>query len=193
MATAPRFALAALALSTMGATTMQPGTAFDRTDAPAVLELRSSAFAEGARIPNRYTAAGEGMSPPLSWEGAPATTRSFVLLVEDPDAHGRTPYVHWLVYDIPAGTTELAEGIPTTPRIANVPGALQGENTAQHIGYTPPRPPRQDPPHAYHFELFALNAELKLPAGATREQVMAAASKHVVAKGQLVGTFGSAR
>lgn len=167
---------------------MRPTTVYERTDAPTAIEVRSSAFEAGANIPHSH--AGDGSSPPLAWSGIPPSARSLLLIVEDPDARGSTPYVHWLVYAIPADTKGLPASIPNLPRLGDPPGAVQGKNSAGTIGYTPPHPPRQDPPHAYHFELFALDTTLSLPAGITREQVMAAASGHIVAKGELVGFYG---
>lgn len=169
---------------------MRITTAYERIDAPDVLEVRSNAFEAGARIPDEHTAAGAGVSPELSFANIPPQARSLVLLVEDPDAPGKTPYVHWLVYDLPADTTSLPAGIPNEGRLQDPPGALQGQTSAKTVGYVPPRPPRHDPPHHYHFELFALDSELSLPEGATREQVLQAAAPHIVAKGRIIGTFG---
>lgn len=174
-----------------GTSTMRTTTVYERIDAPDVLAIHSKAFEPGARIADENTGAGAGISPPLSFANIPPSARSLVLLVEDPDAPGKTPYVHWLVYDLPADTKSLPAGLPNEGRLEHPQGALQGRNSAKTIGYTPPHPPKHDPPHHYHFELFALNtAALDLPEGATREEVIAAARPHIVAKGQIIGTFG---
>lgn len=174
-----------------GTSTMRTTTVYEHVDAPDVLSIHSKSFAPGGRISDENTGAGAGLSPPLSFADIPPSARSLVLLVEDPDAPGKTPYVHWLVYDLPADTKSLPAGLPDEGRLEHPQGALQGRTSAKTVGYTPPHPPRHDPPHAYHFELFALNtATLALPEGATREQVIAAAMPHIVAKGRIIGTFG---
>src|SRR5256885_14226934 len=125
--------------------------------APATIEVRSGAFAPRRKIPGRFTAYGEGISPPLSWRGVPAGTRSQVLIVEDPDAPTPEPFVHWLMYNIPPETRSLPEGIPPKPRLDDPRGAVQGVNSRGSIGYFGPAPPRGDPPHHYHFQIFALD------------------------------------
>lgn len=165
---------------------------FDRpvSAAPDVIDVRSTAFEPDRAIPDRYTSAGAGLSPPLSWSGVPSSAKSLVLLVEDPDAPRATPYVHWLVYDIPAATTSLPDAIPAHPRLDA--GALQGETSRGTVGYAPPAPPKGDLPHAYHFELFALDEPtLGLRPGADRAEVVAAMQGHVVGKGELVGVHAA--
>jgi Raf kinase inhibitor-like YbhB/YbcL family protein len=156
----------------------QPGI-----EASASIQVRSSAFEPGQRIPERFTAYDEGISPPLGWNGVPAGTRSLVLIMEDPDAPMREPFVHWLMYNIPPETTSLPEGIPGEPRLDDPPGALQGVNSRGSIGYFGPR----DPPHHYHFQIFALDTKLRLPPGVDRPTLAEAMSGHVLAKGELVG------
>jgi Raf kinase inhibitor-like YbhB/YbcL family protein len=161
--------------------------------AQAALSVTSPAFQPGAAIPAPYTSYGEGFSPSLRWSNAPVGTKSFVLLMEDPDATTPKPYVHWLLYNVPAATTQLPESVPTPPRLKEPEGALQGRNSRGQIGYVGPRPPEGDPPHHYHFQIFALDTPLDVPPGADREAVLKAMAGHVIARGELVGTFQRAR
>jgi Raf kinase inhibitor-like YbhB/YbcL family protein len=167
--------------------------AFERGEtrgaAAAQLTVTSPAFASGGAIPMPFTAYGEKFSPPLRWSGAPSQAKSFVLLMEDPDAKAPKPYAHWVLYNVPAGTAALNESVPTPPRLKEPRGAMQGRNSRGQVGYVGPRPPEGDPPHHYHFQLFALDATLSLPPAADRESVVKAMSGHVVARGELVGTY----
>lgn len=156
------------------------------------LAVASSAFAEGSAIPAPYSQYGERFSPALSWTGAPAATRSFAIMLEDPDAKQPKPFVHWLVYNLPPATTRLPESIPAALRLADPKGALQGRNSRGAIGYMGPRPPAGDPPHHYHFEVFALDTLLAVAPGLDREGVLKALGGHVLASGETVGTFARA-
>ncbi|MGI9041190.1 MAG: YbhB/YbcL family Raf kinase inhibitor-like protein [Gemmatimonadales bacterium] len=103
----------------------------------------------------------EDISPPLRWKRAPQGTRSFAVLMEDPDAREPKPFAHWIAYDIPADTTGLPLGVPTDARMeAPVSGMLQGRNSRGSIGYFGPKPPVGDRPHRYHFQVFALDRML---------------------------------
>jgi len=97
--------------------------------------LTSSAFQAGADIPRKYTCDGEDVSPPLRWENAPGGTKAFAMIADDPDAPGGT-WVHWVIYDLPAETKELTEGVPKTEVIAG--GAKQGINDFRKVGYGGP-------------------------------------------------------
>lgn len=148
-------------------------------------------FRNEAPIPLAHTADGDNASPSLSWSGAPDGTKSFVVIVDDPDAAQPKPFVHWIVYDLPAGVTQLREGLLTEPVLPHPEGAKQGTNSRGATGYFGPKPPVGDPPHAYQFQVFALDvASLELDPGARREAVLAAMEGHVLASGTLVGTFG---
>ena len=154
-----------------------------------VLTLTSS-FEKDQPIPLAHAADGDDASPPLTFGEAPKGTKSFVLIADDPDADKPKPFVHWLAYDIPADTKALREGMPGTPVMQQPKGMKQGVNSKGSIGYTGPKPPVGDPPHHYHFQLFALDVEsLDLKPGATRDEVLAAMKDHVLAEGELVGTF----
>ena len=158
-------------------------------DAP-TLELSSPAFADGEPIPKDFAAQGQNLSPPLRWEAGPEGTAAWVVLVEDPDAPvPAPPFVHWVAYDLPPDVTELREGVPGAPRLDVPAGALQGPNDRGSIGWFGPLPPVGDPAHRYHFQVFALDRTLDLPHGSTREEVLDAMRGHVLAAGELVGTY----
>lgn len=147
--------------------------------------VKSPAFTEDHPIPTKYTADGGDVSPPLTWSGVPHGTRSLVLLCEDPDAP-RGTWSHWVLYGLPGETRELGEGAAGGPLPA---GAAQGVNDFGRPGYGGPSPP-PGAPHRYYFKLTALSVELQLPAGAKRQDVLAAMDGHVLGEGWLMGTYG---
>ena len=152
------------------------------------LELQSSAFALNSRIPMPYVCTDVGgaeKSPPLAWRGAPAGTKTFALVVRDPDAPGGS-FVHWVVYNLPANTTKLDADVPKTDTIAG--SGNQGVNGFGNIGYQGPCPPPGQP-HHYHFHLYALDTKLELKPGATADDVEQAAKGHALADADLVGIF----
>jgi len=149
------------------------------------IQLVSPAFAEGAPIPAKYTCDGEDVSPPLQWSGVPQGTKSIALICDDPDAPLGT-WVHWVLYNIPPTVTELSEGIPATEIIPN--GARQGTSDFQLIGYGGPCPP-PGRPHRYYFRIYALNTDLQLDPGATKTELVNAMKGHILAEGQLMGTY----
>ena len=154
----------------------------------ATLKVSSAAFGPGQRIPVRYTCDGEDVSPPLRWQGAPTGTRSFALVVDDPDAPVGT-FIHWVLYNIPPDRSDLPEGVP---RQLEVPGiGLQGTNDFRdnRIGYRGPCPP-PGKPHRYFFKLYALNTTLDIIKGASAATVERAMRGHILAQGQLMGTYG---
>jgi len=154
------------------------------------LQVTSTAFAEGQPIPQKYTCQGSDISPPLKWTGAPAYAKSFALIADDPDAPDpRAPkmtWVHWVLYDLPATTTELAEHIAKTPTLPN--GAKQGITDFRRIGYGGPCPPPGGA-HRYFFKLYALDIMLNLNPGLTKADLLKAMEGHVLAQGQLMGTY----
>jgi Raf kinase inhibitor-like YbhB/YbcL family protein len=154
----------------------------------AKIALTSSAFAPDAAIPAQYSDYADGVSPELSWS-AFAGTRSYVLAMEDPDAKPVTPFVHWLAWNIPADVTHLPEGLQKQPRLTAPDGVIQGTGTRGSAGYYGPHPPVGDPPHHYHFQIFALDTLLGVPPGADRDALLAAIKDHVIAKGELVGHY----
>jgi len=149
------------------------------------LSLTSTAFAEGQPIPQKYTCQGSDISPPLIWTHAPANTKSFAIIVDDPDAPMGT-WVHWVLYDLPAGTNALREDVAKTQSLAG--NAKQGINDFHQLGYGGPCPP-PGKPHRYYFKIYALDAMLDLQPGATKKEVEAAMKGHILAEGQLMGTY----
>lgn len=163
------------------------------TTARGRLQVRSDDFRQGGAIPMTFSAYGQDVSPSLDWSAAPAGTRSFALLMEDPDASVGKPFVHWIAWNIPASMTGLPDAVPATPQIPDLGNMRQGRNTRGSVGYFGPRPPVGDRPHRYHFQLFALDTVLNLVPGASREELLAAMQGHVLGKGELVGTYRQAQ
>ena len=149
------------------------------------LEIESSAFKAGEFIPKKYSCQGEDVSPPLNWSGAPEGTRSFLLIRDDPDAPMGT-WVHWLVYDIPVGTTSLPENVSKAPTLEN--GAKQGNTSFGRVGYGGPCPPPSKP-HRYFFKLYALDSTLGLRPGIKKEELLKAMEGHILAETQLMGLY----
>lgn len=152
--------------------------------AGASMNLSSTSFSNGASIPPRYTCDGTNTSPALDWSGAPAATKSFALILHDPDAP--VDFTHWLAYKIPSNIQQLAEGASNQGSMPA--GSAEGMNGFGRTGYGGPCPPHGKP-HHYVLLFYALNADLSLPAGATREQLEAAMRSHIVATGRLTGTY----
>jgi Raf kinase inhibitor-like YbhB/YbcL family protein len=113
------------------------------------------------------------------------------LIVDDPDAPIAEPWVHWVIYKIPGSATGLKEGIPRQEKLDDPKGALQGKNTwpSGNLGYRGPAPPRGHGVHHYHFKLYALDAELDLKPGLDKKALLAAMAGHILAQGELIGTF----
>ena len=149
------------------------------------ITLTSSAFREGETIPKQYTGDGKDISPPLHWDAVPEGTNSIALICDDPDAP-RGTWVHWVLFNMPGDTRQLAEGIPAEKVLGN--GARQGKNDFGKIGYGGPAPPRGKP-HRYFFKLYALDTQIDLPAGVNKEKVVAAMEGHILAEGQLMGKY----
>jgi hypothetical protein len=190
--------LAALGLAIAGCrrpapspeTPAQPPSYGGATTMPDLFSITSSAFAEGARIPTRYTGDGEDLSPPLSWQGVPEGTVSFALVMDDPDAP-RGTFTHWVLYNLPAERKDLSAGMPTTKTLADLGDAAQGLNDFGKIGYGGPAPPR-GPAHHYRFTIYALNARLDLAPGVNPSQLDQAMQKRarILGQARLVGTYG---
>ncbi len=151
----------------------------------ASLEIKSSAFQPGGTMPRKNTCDGNDLSPQLSWSNPPSGTRAFALIVDDPDAMGGA-WVHWVIYDLPADTREMAEGVPTTEALSN--RAKQGINDFHKIGYGGPCAP-QGQTHRYVFKLYALDAPTGLQPRATKQQLLKAIENHVLAEGELIGRY----
>jgi Raf kinase inhibitor-like YbhB/YbcL family protein len=148
------------------------------------MRIFSSAFREGDLIPPKYTCDGEDVSPPLEWEGVPGAAKSLALIVDDPDAPSGE-FVHWLVFDIPTSENGVADGIGIAgPKVG---GGTQGKNGFGETAYGGPCPPSGT--HRYYFHLYALDATVGLPSGASRNEVESAMRSHIVAKAQLMGRY----
>ncbi|PUA29121.1 MAG: hypothetical protein B0W54_00475 [Cellvibrio sp. 79] len=153
------------------------------------LDISSPAFQAGAPIPPLFALEGENISPPLVWSKGPEGTKSYAIIMEDPDVAQNPPFVHWLLFNLPADVVSLPQGIPPLPELAKPDGALQGKNDRGSIGYIGPNPPTQDSAHHYYFQIFALDKKLNLPVGTTREELLAAMQGHVLANGFIIGTY----
>jgi len=152
------------------------------------MRLSSTAFAANAEIPSKLTCEGADRSPPLAWTEVPAGAKSLALIVDDPDAPDpaapKMTWVHWVLYDIPAGTAGLAEAIATTALPA---GTLEGLNDWKRTGYRGPCPPIGR--HRYFFKLYALDIvvpDLHKPSKTVLEKAM---KGHILAQAELVGTY----
>lgn len=149
------------------------------------LSLSSPVFQEGEKIPLKYACDVQDISPPLMWGEPPSGTEAFTLIMDDLDSPGGV-FTHWVLFNLPGNSQELPEALPRENQLAS--GALQGSNDFGRIGYSGPCPP-SGPAHRYCFSLYALDQPLNLKAGASKEQVLDAMHGHVLAQGQLTGTY----
>jgi Raf kinase inhibitor-like YbhB/YbcL family protein len=155
----------------------------------AQLTLSSPAFADGARLPERFTADGEGVSPPLTWTGVPAGAVALALLVEDPDAPAPNPLVHAVVWNLPPDSAGLEEGAIAADGRGAFDGSDVGRNSYQQEGWLPPDPPTGHGSHDYVFQLFALSEAAALDVSPGRSAVLEALRGRVLAAGMLSGTY----
>ncbi len=154
------------------------------------LIVKSTAFTEGHPIPHSHGEDGEDLSPDLSWSTPPPGTVEFALIVDDPDAPVAEPWVHWIIAKIPASAKGLPAGFheKSLPEGAP-PGLVQGKNTWGTVGYRGPAPPHGHGVHHYHFKFYALDEALAVPEGIEKHELLELISGHVVARGELVGTY----
>jgi Raf kinase inhibitor-like YbhB/YbcL family protein len=145
------------------------------------IEVSSPSFEPGATIPERHTGEGQDVSPPVQWGGLPQRTREIAIVCDDPDAPTQKPFVHWVVYKIPADRKGLPEG--------STEGALEGINDFRGRGYGGCMPPRGHGVHHYHFKVYALDTELDAPAGLSKDELLVAMKGHILDEGELVGTY----
>ena len=155
----------------------------------AAIELSSPAFADGARLPPRFTADGEGVSPPLVWGPLPEGTQSLALIVEDPDAPAPQPLVHAVVWNIPPSEARLAEGAIVADGAGHRDGQDVGRNSYLMEGWLPPDPPTGHGEHAYAFQLFALAVTPDPGETPGRSALVRAMAGNVLAAGLLTGTY----
>jgi Raf kinase inhibitor-like YbhB/YbcL family protein len=150
------------------------------------LELTSDAFLNGQSFPAKYSCTGRNISPALNWNEPPAGTKSFALIVDDPDAPMGT-WVHWVLFNIPADKHNLEEDLPVTGKNVDPNAIYVGKNSSGKIGYDGPCPPSGT--HRYFFKLYALDSTISLLPGATKEQVLKEMQGHILGQGELMGTF----
>jgi len=150
-----------------------------------MLQLTSSAFEHESNIPTQFSCDGRNISPELSWSAAPAGTKSFALVMDDPDAPIPGGYTHWLVYNIPASANHIPENAPNQDRLPS--GGIQGKNDSGKYGYTGPCPPSGT--HRYYFRLYALDTELSQDSAASKASLEKAIHGHVLATAELLGRY----
>ena len=147
--------------------------------------ISSPSFSQGSEIPRKFTCDGADVSPELTWTGPPAGTQSFALIADDPDAPVGT-WTHWVLYDLPAPTATLAEGVSKVDEVPT--GGRQGRNDFRKIGYGGPCPP-PGKPHRYFFKLYALDRMLNLKPGSSKQDVEQAMQNHILGKAEVMGTY----
>jgi Raf kinase inhibitor-like YbhB/YbcL family protein len=188
-----RFRLAACTALTLGAlvgaaTPQERGAAGSGGEKPSAFALSSTAFRSGGEIPIRYTCEGADVSPPLDWQGVPEGTKSFALVVDDPDAPDpgapRTTWVHWVVVDLPAASRSLPEGSGADELPV---GARHGTNDWRRRDYGGPCPPVGR--HRYFHKLYALDTRLPELAAPSKQELERMIAGHVLARAELVGTY----
>lgn len=159
--------------------------------APARIVVQSPAMTGGQPMARDFTPDGRNISPPITWGALPAGTRQLVVICQDHGAGNPPPWVHWIIYNIPANARGLPEGIPidrADPMPAGLEGATQGNNSWNLAMYRGPAPPAGSV-HEYDFTVLALNAELNLPSGLTRAEVLEAVAGRVIGEGNMVPTY----
>ena len=157
------------------------------------IAVSSAAFGPGKPIPRKYTQDEQGVSPPLRWTGVPSGARELVLVCEDPDAPTPQPCLHWIMYKIPPQADSLPENVPQRAEVGNPVGARQSKNYAGKEGYLGPRPPIGHGVHRYFFQLFALDQPLAVTGSPDKNQLLKAMQGHVLAQGELIGTYERVR
>lgn len=145
-----------------------------------------SAFEDGGFIPKEYTADGRDISPPLIIENVPPETETLAIIVDDPDAPGGA-FTHWLLWNIPAESTEISKNIEKKEKVKGLSGALQGKNGFNELGYMGPAPPSGV--HTYRFFVYALDQKLDLKAGADKETLLGAMEGHILQESVLKGEY----
>jgi len=159
---------------------------------PATITVTSPTLKANEVVPIDHTADGKNLSPALAWGGAPAATKQFALVYDDPDVvFGGQTFVHWVVYKIPGTAKGLPAELPmdavlTAP--ADVAGSIQGLSGFKRTGYRGPAPP-PGKPHHYTWTVYALDAELPLEPGLNRNQLMEAIKGHIIGQGSLVAIY----
>ena len=175
------------------ASTFAEATADKSAQTPAVITVTSPTIKANETIPVDHTADGKNESPALAWSGAPANTKQFALVYDDPDVvFGGQTFVHWVVYKIPGTAKGLPANLPidqvTLTGPADIAGSIQGLSGFKRALYRGPAPP-PGKPHHYTWTVYALDAELPLTEGLTRNQLMEAIKGHIIGQGALVAIY----
>ena len=170
------------ALTACGGTQPEPQTG---SEGDMTMQLESSAFQNEGTLPQRFTCDGEDVSPSLSWSEPPAGTQSLVLIVDDPDAPGRT-WDHWLLFNMPATLRSLPEGVPADGVVTGI--GTHGTNSWNHLGYGGPCPPKGTT-HRYFFRLYALDTTLDLGPSTNKSGLERAMKGHILAQAELMGKY----
>jgi Raf kinase inhibitor-like YbhB/YbcL family protein len=165
-------------------------------DAPETITVTSSAFDHHGTVPEEYSAYSENKSIDLSWSNLPAGTVQLALICDDPEVVTigmmETPFPHWVAYNIPASASGLPEGMTkeaVVTGVAGLDGMINGLNGTRQPGYFGPRPPVNGHLHAYHFRVYAIDADLDLAEGLNKDDLLAAIDGHVLATGMLMGHY----
>ena len=166
-------------------TTMQAVPEHRSSDGGHMFQLTSPSFQSESDIPAKFTCQGEDISPELAWKDAPAGTRTFALIVHDPDAPRAGGFTHWVVYNIPASVRQIPQDAPKGDQLPG--GGIQGRNDGGRVGYMGPCPPSGT--HRYYFRLYALDAELNLQPGAGKDDLEQAMQGHLLQKAELMGRY----
>jgi Raf kinase inhibitor-like YbhB/YbcL family protein len=161
----------------------------------AAFQINSPDFTHQGTIAQQFTCGengnkgGKNLIPRLTWSGVPKNTASFALIVDDPDAPGgaQNPWVHWLIYNIPADKTNLDYIKRDSEKMLD--GTLQGMNSWPRLGYDGPCPP-PGKPHRYFFKLYALDTMLALKPRATKQELQKAMQGHILASAEIIGLYG---
>lgn len=173
--------LVAVALSAAAASAQTPQT----------MTITSPTLKAGQPIPTDHTADGKNISPAIAWSNVPSGTKSFALIMDDPDVPMPQPFVHWVIYKIPGTAKGIPENIPidpATPMPSEIAGAVQGVSGFRRPIYRGPAPP-PGKVHNYHFTVYALDAGLDLAPGLNKQQLLDAIKGHVIGQGELVATY----
>lgn len=165
-------------------------TAVAARDAASRITISSAAVAADGSFDRRYSNYGDNLSPPVSWTPVIGAA-SYAFVVENSDAPGHAPFVHWAIWNIPASMTALPAGITGGPKATAPGGAIQGLNGVGDVGYFGPRPPAGTGAHHYHLQVFALDAQIALADGARLRELTAAMKGHVLADGELVAMLAA--
>lgn len=154
--------------------------------------MESKAFKKGEAIALKYSAYGDGVSPPLLLKKVPGKTTSLAIICDDPDAPMPQPFVHWVIYNIPGKTRQIPEALPADSILKtpdSLKGATQGKNGLRRPGYFGPRPPKDGKIHHYSFKVYALDLAPDLEEGLNKSELMAKIEGHVIGIGELIGTY----